>query len=114
MLQKSARGFVNFTAGWRILWTKPWIGWVLSASYSWASFWSARFEDYLCRGLRNRVVGPVPHPAHATQPNAKDILDGVLPVLEQVERCGELGLLERIAQQPGVRRLDPVLDAFFS
>jgi hypothetical protein len=71
----------------------------------------SHFEGYLNRGLRNRIVARVGHPANLHTPTPQDILDRVVPVLEAAERRGELALLERIREQPGAWGLDAVLDA---
>ncbi len=74
--------------------------------------WQTRhFEGYLSRGLRNRVVAHVAHPANRKAPSSRDIMERVQPVLEAAERAAEMELLDRIAKQPGARGLDEALDA---
>ncbi|MDW8353989.1 MAG: VLRF1 family aeRF1-type release factor [Bryobacterales bacterium] len=69
-----------------------------------------RFESYLSRAMRNRVVA---HSNDVPLSNAtpRDILETVGPVLEAAEREQELQLLDRVRSQPGVWGLRGTLSA---
>jgi len=68
------------------------------------------FANLLSRGVREMVVA---HVSDLPEPGASParVLDKVRPVLEQAERAGELALLDRIREQPGVWGLEPTLQA---
>lgn len=69
------------------------------------------FEQYLSRGVRNRVIA---HVSDLPSENASPamVLQKVAPVLEAAEREQEERLLEAIQAQPGVFGLDDVLGAW--
>ncbi len=68
------------------------------------------FEQFLSRGLRDRVVahvGDIP----VQKPSPVQVLEKVAPVLEAAERAHALELLAEIQNTPGVWGLDPTLEA---
>ncbi|MCX8033463.1 MAG: VLRF1 family aeRF1-type release factor [Thermoleophilia bacterium] len=71
----------------------------------------SHFEGYLSRGTRRLLVARTPHPRGLPAPTKNQLLERILPALEEVERRAELDLLDRIRQQPGLWGMDPVLDA---
>ncbi len=74
--------------------------------------WQMRlFAGYLNRNLRGRIVGMVEQPSTAADPNPKELLARVRPVLDAAERAEEMALLDSIREQPGVWGLAAVLDA---
>jgi peptide subunit release factor 1 (eRF1) len=68
------------------------------------------FLQMLTKGMRDIVVARITDvPAREATP--AQVWAKVGPVLEKLERDGELALLEEIRTQPGVWGLDPTLDA---
>lgn len=68
------------------------------------------FMQMLARGMRERVVAQITDvPANDATP--PQVLEKVAPVLTELERQGELALLEEIRQQPGVWGAESVLEA---
>ncbi len=65
----------------------------------------------LPRSLREKVAARVSNPEDLNEPNKEDILERVLPALEEAERAGELALLDEIREQPGPKGMCEVLDA---
>ncbi len=70
----------------------------------------SRFFEMLTKGMRDIVVARITDvPARDASP--AQVWAKVAPVLEKLEREGELALLEEIQRQPGVWGLDPTLEA---
>lgn len=72
---------------------------------------TAYFEKFLSHQLQQKIVGHASHPASPTLPSPKEILDAVVPLLEEAERREEMALLEEIKNGAGLWGLDPVLEA---
>lgn len=68
------------------------------------------FENYLSRAMRGRIATHLPVDL-PPETSAGEIRNLVLPVLQEMERAGEMKLLDRIREQPGVWGVDPVLGA---
>ena len=71
------------------------------------------FEKYLSKNIRRKIVGHIGNPKNIKDPSPKEILERVLPILEESERKEEMELLEKVKYK-GVYGLDNVLEALLT
>ncbi len=68
------------------------------------------FEKYLSKNIRKKIVGHVGNPKNIKDPSPKEILNKVLPILEEAERKEEMELLNKVKYK-GIYGLEKVLEA---